>query len=173
MAIQFRSPPPPLTFPETFKFGCSSSAYQTEGGWNADGKGETIWDRLVHDRHLNAVIDNSTGDVSANSYELHGEDVKAMQYIGVHFYRFSISWARIMPDGDISSLNEAGLSHYDTVIDELLANGIEPIITMYHMDLPQRLQNLGGWANRYIIEYFEQYAKVLFERYGDRVNGKE
>lgn len=157
------------TFPADFMFGCSSASYQVEGGWNKDGKGESIWDHLTH-YSRDAVVDQSTGDVAANSYELYAEDVKALKLTGVQFYRFSISWPRILPDGDISSLNEAGLAYYDRLINELLANGIEPMVTMYHWDLPQRLQDLGGWANRYIIDYFEQYAWALYERYADRVS---
>lgn len=107
--------------------------------------------------------------MTANSYDLYKEDVKALKLIGVNFYRFSISWARIMPTGDISSLNEFGLQYYDNLINELLLNEIQPMITMYHNDLPQRLQELGGWANSYIADYFEQYASVLYARYADRV----
>lgn len=167
-------PPTSLTaaeesFPSDFIFGCSSAAYQVEGAWNRDGKGESIWDYQTHN-DTGAIADGSTGDVAANSYELYAEDVKALKHIGVNFYRFSISWSRIMPDGDISSLNEAGCAYYNRLINELLANGIEPMVTMYHLDLPQRLQELGGWANRYIVDYFEQYAGILYERYADRVS---
>lgn len=132
------------------------------------GKGENIWDRLVHTRPA-YVLDGSNGDVTANSYDFYKEDVKALKLTGVNFYRFSISWARIMPTGDISSLNELGLQYYDNLINELLLNGIQPMITMYHNDLPQRLQELGGWTNSYITDYFEQYASSLFARYADRV----
>lgn len=96
--------------------------------------------------------------------------MQALKTSGADFYRFSISWPRVLPDGDISSKNEAGLQYYDNLINELLANGIEPMITMYHWDLPQRLQELGGWTNSYIVQYFEQYSMLLFERYADRVS---
>lgn len=183
--------PPPLPeeeFPVDFMFGCSSAAYQVEGAWKTDGKGENIWDRLTH-YQPEVIYDRSNGDVAADSYNLYKEDVQALKRIGVssvmgtkcfenvlsdlyfqaNFYRFSVSWARILPDGDVSSLNELGLQYYDRLIDELLANDIQPMLTMYHWDLPQRLQELGGWANRYIVDYFEQYAGVLYERYADRV----
>lgn len=107
--------------------------------------------------------------MAANSYEFYAEDVKALRDMNVNFYRFSISWARILPDGDISSLNEKGLQYYDNLIDELLRNGIQPMVTMYHWELPQRLEDMGGWASRNIVEYFAQYGKVLMDRYADRV----
>lgn len=128
-----------------------------------------MWDDITH-RFPERVTDRSNGDVSANSYEFYKEDVQALVQAGVNFYRFSISWSRILPTGDISSLNELGLQYYDNLINELIRNKIEPMVTMYHWDLPSRLQTLGGMANPIIIDYFEQYAKILFERYSDRVS---
>lgn len=155
-------------FPDTFKFGLATSAYQIEGGWNADGKGESVWDRLVHD-HPDAIADGSNGDDAAKSYELYKDDVKILKGIGAQFYRFSIAWTRIMPNGDLSSRNQAGIDYYHKLIDELIANGIEPMVTMYHWDMPQYIEDLGGFANPMIIDYFEQYARVLFAEYGSKV----
>ncbi len=95
--------------------------------------------------------------------------MQALKEAGMNFYRFSISWSRVLPTGDITSVNELGLQYYDNLINELVKNKIEPMVTMYHWDLPQRLQQLGGMANPIIVDYFEQYAKLLFDRYSDRV----
>lgn len=133
------------------------------------GRGESVWDDITH-RYPEKVVDGLNGDVSANSYELYKEDVKALVEAGMNFYRFSISWSRVLPTGDISSINELGLQYYDDLINELIRNKIEPMVTMYHWDLPQRLQQLGGMPNPIIVDYFEQYAKLLFERYADRVS---
>lgn len=114
-------------------------------------------------------MDGSSGDDGPDSYIHYKEDVQLMKNAGFQFYRFSISWTRIMPDGTLPSLNEAGLQYYDNLINELIANGIEPIVTMYHWDLPSRINDLGGLTSPLFPLYFEQYAKVLFERYGDRV----
>ena len=115
------------------------------------------------------IRDRSSGKDGAKSYDLYKDDVQMLKNAGMDFYRFSISWARVMPNGDTSVLNEAGLQYYDNLIDELLVNGIEPMVTMYHWDLPQALQEWGGFTNPIIVDYFEAYAEVLLKRYGDRV----
>lgn len=154
-------------FPSNFKFGTASASYQIEGFNTADGKGPSIWDDFV--KIPGKIADGSSGDHGPDSYVYYKDDVQLIKAAGFQFYRFSISWTRIMPDGTPASLNEAGLLYYDNLIDELLANGIEPIVTMYHWDMPSRIHDLGGLTTPLFPLYFEQYAKVLFERYGDRV----
>nr|BAI50022.1 beta-glucosidase [Nasutitermes takasagoensis] len=156
------------TFPDGFLLGAATASYQIEGGWNADGKGVNIWDTLTHERSY-LVVDRSNGDVADDSYNLYMEDVKLLKNMGAQLYRFSISWARILPEGHDYKVNQAGIDYYNRLINALLDNGIEPMVTMYHWDLPQKLQDLGGWPNRELATYAENYARVLFKNFGDRV----
>ncbi|CAH2070760.1 unnamed protein product, partial [Iphiclides podalirius] len=155
-------------FPEDFEFGSATAAYQAEGAWNVDGKGLSIWDHLVRTKP-EQIFDNTTGDVAANSYFLHKRDTEMLKELGVKNYRMSISWPRILPNGDASQVNPLGIAHYNAVIDELLANGITPFVTIYHWDLPQHLSEKGGWLNDDIVEWFSDYARILYENFGDRV----
>ncbi|KOB66415.1 Beta-glucosidase, partial [Operophtera brumata] len=115
------------------------------------------------------VDDGSTGDVAADSYHQYQRDVELMKELGLDFYRFSVSWTRILPRGFADSINQAGISYYNNLIDELVRNNIKPFLTMYHWDMPWNLQVLGGWTNPFVVQLFTDYAKVLFDKFGDRV----
>jgi len=153
-------------FPRNFVWGTTTSAYQTEGAVRDDGRGETIWDRFTHTP--GKMRDGSTGDVACDAYHRYRDDIDLMRRIGVHAYRFSVAWSRIYPEG-YGRLNRAGLDHYEHVVDALLAANITPYITLYHGDLPQAMQDRGGWANRDTIAAFAEYADTLSRRLGDRV----
>ncbi|XP_035772763.1 myrosinase 1-like [Anopheles albimanus] len=155
-------------FPAHFRFGAATAAYQIEGAWDEEGKGASVWDTLTHE-HPELVVDGATGDRAADSYHLYASDIEALGAVGFDFYRFSISWARLLPYGDAASLNPHAVDYYNRLIDELLAHGIEPVVTMLHYDVPQYLQNLGGFASPLIVGYFRQYADVLYRTFGDRV----
>lgn len=155
-------------FPKNFLWGVACASYQCEGAWDTDGKGRNIWDDYCHDTTHQNIKDGDTGDVACDSYHRFREDVALMKAHNVQVYRFSISWARVIPDGD-GDVNEKGLQYYDDLVEELLANGIEPWITLYHWDLPSALQDKGGWLNRDIVKTFGRYTRVIAERFKGRV----
>ncbi|XP_067935078.1 cytosolic beta-glucosidase-like [Watersipora subatra] len=154
-------------FPENFLWGTATASYQVEGAWNADGKGVNVWDTFTHEG--GHVVNNETGDVACDSYHKYKEDVQLMKSIGLSHYRFSISWSRILPDGTAASYNEKGMQYYRDLVDELTGNNIIPLATLYHWDLPQPLQDAGGWLNESIISYFEDYARICFQELGSKV----
>ena len=153
-------------FPRGFVWGAATSAYQIEGATGEDGRGESIWDRFA--KTPSKVEDGSNGDVACDHYHRWREDVALMKSLGLGAYRFSIAWPRILPSGRGAS-NARGLDFYSRLVDRLLANGIEPFATLYHWDLPQALQDEGGWANRGTAEAFVEYADAVSRRLGDRV----
>ena len=156
-----------ITFPESFVWGVATSSFQIEGAWDADGKGESIWDRFTHTP--GHIIDNSNGDVACDHYHRYPEDVVLMQSLNIQAYRFSIAWPRILPTGR-GQANQAGLDFYSRLVDKLLEAGIEPFATLYHWDLPQALQDSGGWPVRSTAEAFAEYADVVSRHLGDRVS---
>lgn len=155
-----------LMFPPGFVWGAATSAYQIEGAWREDGKGESIWDRFSHTR--GRVRNGHTGDVAADHYHRYREDVALMADLGLQAYRFSISWPRIFPTGG-GQLNQRGLDFYRRLVDALQQRGIAPLATLYHWDLPQALQERGGWANRDTALRFAEYAATMFSHLGDEV----
>lgn len=155
-----------IRFPEGFIWGAATSSYQIEGAWDEDGKGESIWDRFCH---TPGKIDNGdVGDVSANHYRYWQDDLQLMKEVGLQAYRFSISWPRILPNGT-GEVNQKGLDFYSRLVDGLLEAGIEPFLTLYHWDLPQALQDRGGWPARGIVDAFENYTNIVSKSLGDRV----
>ncbi|KAK9687263.1 Glycosyl hydrolase family 1 [Popillia japonica] len=155
-------------FPDNFKFGVATAAYQVEGAWNTSGKGENIWDYMTH-TNPSSILDRSNGDIACDTYNKIKADVQLLKNLGVDFYRFSISWSRILPSGKTDYINPDGIRYYNELIDELLANDIKPLVTMHHFDQPQPLEQEGGFLNLKLADYFEDYADVLYKNFGDRV----
>ena len=153
-------------FPKNFIWGAITSSYQIEGAWNEDGKGESIWDRQSHTPEK--MKNNVTGDIACDHYHRYQGDIKVMKELGLKSYSFSISWPRIFPTGR-GQPNQKGIDFYKKLIDELVANNIKPCITLNHWDLPQKLQDIGGWANRDVTDYFQQYAELMFQNFGEMV----
>ncbi len=155
-----------LRFPKDFVWGCATSAYQIEGAWNEDGKGPSIWDTFTHTP--GKISDGSNGDVTVDHYHRFNEDVTLMAQLGLKAYRFSIAWSRVIPAG-AGKINRAGLAFYDRLVDELLKHNIEPYACLFHYDLPQALQDMGGWPKRDTAYAFADYAAVVSEHLSDRV----
>ncbi|KAL6516256.1 Beta-glucosidase 12 [Orobanche gracilis] len=156
-------------FPRGFVFGASSSAYQIEGAGSGNGKGASIWDTFTLN-HSEKINGHSNGNVAADSYHHYKEDVKIIKYMGLDAYRFSISWARLLPHGNLSGVNEEGIHYYDNLINKLLKKGVEPYVTIFHWDLPQALEDeYGGFLSPQIVKDFGDYAELCFRRFGDRV----
>ena len=153
-------------FPKAFLWGAATSAYQIEGSPLADGAGQSIWHRFVRTPGL--VKDGDTGDLACDHYHRMEDDVAMMKCLGLTAYRFSIAWARILPEGR-GAVNEGGLGFYERLVDTLLANGIEPMATLYHWDLPAALDDRGGWLNPDVADWFADYASVMYRRLDGRV----
>ncbi|XP_077992294.1 cytosolic beta-glucosidase-like [Glandiceps talaboti] len=158
-------------FPSDFLWGVATSAHQIEGSGNVysiSGKGPSIWDTFS--RQPGAISNGDNADIACDSYNKWKEDVELLKLLGVKFYRFSLSWSRIMPDGTMATINEAGIKYYNNLINALREAGIIPMVTLYHWDLPQPLHDrYGGWADEAVIRDFNTYARLCFERFGDRV----
>ena len=155
-----------IQFPADFVWGTATASYQIEGAWREDGKGESIWDRFSHTP--GRIKDGSTGDLTCNSYHLWKEDIALIKSLGTQAYRFSIAWPRVFPEGR-GTLNPVGVDYYNRLVDGLLEAGITPYPTLYHWDLPQILQDKGGWPARATAESFVEYADVVSRALGDRV----
>lgn len=155
-----------IQLPKDFQWGVATAAYQIEGAYNEDGRGLSIWDTFSHTP--GKVRNGDNGDIACDSYHRYKEDIKLMKELGVDIYRFSISWPRIFPTGR-GPVNSKGLEFYHHFVDELIANGIEPMCTLYHWDLPQSLQDIGGWANREVVEAFVEYSTFIFKEFNGKI----
>ena len=154
-------------FPDDFLWGAATAAYQIEGSPLADGAGASIWQRFSHDPRLMAVK-GDTGDVACDHYNRMPADVALMKELGLKAYRFSVNWGRVLPEG-AGRVNEPGLDFYERLVDELLKNDIEPLLTLHHWDLPVALDDKGGWLNRDIAGWFADYGSVMYRRLDGRV----
>ncbi|XP_050896284.1 cyanogenic beta-glucosidase isoform X1 [Lathyrus oleraceus] len=158
------------SFPKDFVFGTSSSAFQYEGAAREDGKGPSIWDTFTH-TNPEKIRDGSNGDVAADSYHRYKEDIGIMKDMNMDAYRFSISWSRVLPKGKLSGgVNQEGINYYNNLINELLANGLQPYVTIFHWDVPQALEDeYGSFLSPRLVDDFKDYAELCFKEFGDRV----
>jgi beta-glucosidase len=155
-----------MSFPKDFVWGSATSSYQIEGGGLNDGRGPSIWDTFSHTP--GKVVNGDTGDVACDHIHRYPEDVQLMASLGLDAYRFSVAWPRVLPSGT-QAVNEQGLAFYDDLVDKLLEAGITPHVTLYHWDLPQALQDRGGWENPDSVNWFVEYADLVSRTLGDRV----
>lgn len=156
-------------FPNDFIWGAATAAYQVEGAWNEDGKGESIWDNCVHENEKH-FSDVGNGDITCDSYHKLDEDIEAIKRMGLSHYRFSLSWTRFFPDGKTSNNDTNAVSYYDNLIDRLLKEGIEPMVTLFHWDTPMTFQKeFDGWTSPDMIPHFLKFAETAFQRYNSKV----
>lgn len=155
-----------MKFAKDFLFGAASASYQVEGAWNEDGKGLSNWD--VFSKIPGKTFEGTNGDIAIDHYHRYKEDIKLMAEMGLESYRFSISWPRILPNG-VGEINQKGIEFYNNIINECLKYGIVPFVTLYHWDLPQVLEEKGGWTNKETIDAFLNYSEVCYKAFGDRV----
>lgn len=155
-----------IEFPKGMKWGAATASYQIEGAVHEDGRGLSIWDTFSHTP--GKIINGDNGDVACDSYHRYEEDIDLLKELGVDVYRFSVAWPRIFPNGT-GEVNQKGLEYYHRVVDKLIENGIEPMCTLYHWDLPQALQDKGGWANRETISAFVHYAETMFKEFNGKI----
>ncbi|WP_099346006.1 GH1 family beta-glucosidase [Clostridium tertium] len=155
-----------MKFAKDFLFGAASASYQVEGAWNEDGKGLSNWD--VFSKIPGKTFEGTNGDIAIDYYHRYKEDIKLMAEMGLESYRFSISWPRILPNG-VGEINQKGIEFYNNIINECLKYGIVPFVTLYHWDLPQVLEEKGGWTNKETIDAFLNYSEVCYKAFGDRV----
>jgi len=153
-------------FGKNFKWGVATAAYQIEGAWNIDGKGPSVWDTFTHKK--GKIKNNENGDIACDFYNRYADDLEIVKQLNMDVFRFSISWSRILPLGT-GSVNSKGIDFYNRVIDTCIQKGIEPWITLYHWDIPQALEDKGGWANRDVLNWFSEYVEVATKTFGDRV----
>ncbi len=156
-----------LNFPKNFIWGVAASAYQIEGAAREDGKGESIWDRFT--RWEGHVLNNDNGDIACDHYHRYKEDAALFKKLGIPCYGFTVAWTRILPQGS-GAVNQKGLDFYSRLVDELLAAGVQPKTTLFHWDLPQALQDKGGWNHRDTPSHFADYARILYDKLADRVH---
>lgn len=156
----------PASFPKGFFWGTATASYQIEGAWNEDGKGESVWDRFAHTP--GKIKNGDTGDVACDSYHRWREDIALMRAMNLNSYRFSIAWPRIQPSG-AGAVNPKGVDYYSQLVDALLEAHIRPFVTLYHWDLPQALEDTGGWTNRDTAARFADYVELVARALGDRV----
>jgi len=155
-----------MNFPKNFLWGAATSAFQIEGATETDGRGASTWDMMC--RKKDTIADGHTGDIAADHYNHAVEDVALMKEIGLQAYRFSIAWSRVIPEGT-GSVNKKGLDFYDRLVDNLLKNGIQPWVTLFHWDYPLKLFYRGGWLNRDSADWFADYTKIIVDKLSDRV----
>ena len=154
-------------FGKDFVWGTATAAYQIEGAWNDEGKGESVWDHFTHNKK-NRIKTHENGDTACDFYHRYESDIDLLRSMNIPAFRFSIAWSRILPTGT-GVVNQKGIDFYSRLIDKCLKAGVEPWVTLYHWDIPQALEEKGGWENREVCSWFAEYVELCTKHFGDRV----